>query len=296
MRLDVHQHLWTEPLLSALSARRELPRVRRDGLRWRLEIAGEPPSLLDDAADEPSLRAALVHLDGLDLALVAPSCALGVEPDVAAAYAEGVRDLPAEFGAWGCADPRDGATAVDRLLDEGFAGLCLPAGALASPAGVERCGPVLERLERRDAPLLVHPGPDPWAPAGPQAAGASWWPAMTDYVCGLHAAWHAFVGFGRRSFPRLRVVFAALAGGAPLHVERLAARGGPAERALDPLIFYETSSYGPRALDAMARVVGIDQLVHGSDRPVVAPAPPPGPLGPAAWRAMTEANPARVLA
>src|SRR3954463_6540490 len=80
MRLDVHQHLWTEPLLSALSARRELPRVRRDGLRWRLEIAGEPPSLLDDAGDQPSLRAALVHLDGLDRALVAPSCALGCEP------------------------------------------------------------------------------------------------------------------------------------------------------------------------------------------------------------------------
>src|SRR3954451_9296703 len=84
-------------------------------------------------------------------------------------------------------------------------------------------------------------------------------------------------------------------GGAPLHLERLAARGGPAERALDPLTFYETSSYGPRALDAMARVVGVDQLVHGSDRPVVAPAPAPGPLGPAAWRAMTEANPARLL-
>jgi predicted TIM-barrel fold metal-dependent hydrolase len=118
---------------------------------------------------------------------------------------------------------------------------------------------------------------------------------MTEYVSGLHAAWHAFLAAGRRALPRLRVVFAALAGGAPLHLERLAARGGPAERALDPLVFYETSSYGPRALDAMARVVGVDQLVHGSDRPVVAPCVAPGPLGPAAWRAMTEANPARLL-
>src|SRR5437763_512285 len=172
MRLDVHQHLWTEPLLATLSARSELPRVRRDGLRWRLEIEGEPSSLLDVAGDAPSLRAAL-----------------------AAA-----------------------------------------------------------------------------------TAGPSWWPAMTGYVCGLHVAWHAFIAFGRPAFPRLRVVFAALAGGAPLHVERLAARGGPVGRALDPLVFYETSSYGPRALDAMARVVGVDQLVHGSDRPVVAPSPAPGPL------------------
>src|SRR3954463_8122218 len=297
MRVDVHQHLWTEPLLSALSARRELPRVRRAGLRWRLELAGEPAGLLDVAGDDPGLRAALVHLDGLDRALVAPSCALGCEPGVVEAYAEGARDLPPAFGAWGAvalAEP-DAAAAADRLLDEGFAGLCVPAGALASPERLERSAPVLERLERRGAPLLVHPGPDPWAPAGPQSGDPAWWPAMTGYVSGLHAAWHAFVGFGRRSLPPLRVVFAALAGGAPPPVERLAARGGPAERALDPLIFYETSSYGPRALDAIARVVGVDQLVHGSDRPVVAPAPAPGPLGPAAWRAMTETNPARLL-
>src|SRR4051794_33457181 len=170
MRFDLHQHVWTEPLLGALSARQELPRVRRDGLRWRLELAGEPASHLDLAGDEPSLRAALVHLDGLDRALVAPSCALGFEPDVVEAFADGVRELPGEFGAWGALPLREcSPPAVDRLIDEGFAGLCVPAGALASPAGVERCGPVLERLERRGAPLLVHPGPDPFAPPG--AAG-----------------------------------------------------------------------------------------------------------------------------
>jgi hypothetical protein len=93
----------------------------------------------------------------------------------------------------------------------------------------------------------------------------------------------------------LRVVFAMLAGGAPLHLERLAARGGPAARAFDRNLFYDTSSYGSRAIDAMVRVVGIDQLVHGSDRPVVAPPPAPGPLGVAAWEAMTRSNPARLF-
>ena len=50
-------------------------------------------------------------------------------------------------------------SAIERLLDEGFAGACVPAGALGGPEGFERLGPVLETLERRDAPVLIHPGP-----------------------------------------------------------------------------------------------------------------------------------------
>jgi hypothetical protein len=111
----------------------------------------------------------------------------------------------------------------------------------------------------------------------------------------MHAAWHAFAVRGRTAHPALKVVFAMLAGGAPLHHERLAARGGPGGREVDRGLFYETSSYGGRMLDAMVRVVGIDQLVHGSDRPVVAPPIGPGPLGEAAWEAMTRANPGRLL-
>src|SRR4051812_34329171 len=111
----------------------------------------------------------------------------------------------------------------------------------------------------------------------------------------MHAAWHMFVAHGRPAHPRLRVVFAMLAGGAPLHLERLAGRGGPAGDVIDPGVYYDTSSYGARMIDSMVRVVGIDQLVHGSDRPVVAPFAPPGPLGEAAWRAMTETNARRLL-
>jgi hypothetical protein len=111
----------------------------------------------------------------------------------------------------------------------------------------------------------------------------------------MNAAWHAFVAVGRKLLPELRLVFAMLAGGAPLHVERLLARGGPGARAFDQNLFYDTSSYGERAIQATVNVVGIDQLVHGSDRPVVAPPAPPGPLGAAAWEAMTRTNPGRVF-
>jgi len=67
-------------------------------------------------------------------------------------------------------------------------------------------------------------------------------------------------------------VFAMLAGGAPLLSERLAARGGPPIDLSDPRTFYESSSYGDAAIGAMAGLVGADQLVYGSDRPVVDPA------------------------
>ena len=89
-------------------------------------------------------------------------------------------------------------------------------------------------------------------------------------------------------------VFAMLAGCGPLHAERLAARGGPADAIHDPLIWFDSSSYGARTLDSMLRMVGVDRLVHGSDRPVIA-APDPHRLGDAVDHAMTVGNPERVL-
>jgi hypothetical protein len=98
-----------------------------------------------------------------------------------------------------------------------------------------------------------------------------WWPALTSYVAGMQSAWLAFLTAGRGSHPRLRVVFSMLAGLAPLHAERLACRGGPRPSSPDPLVFYDTSSYGASAVRAMEGAVGAQQLLYGSDRPVVEP-------------------------
>jgi hypothetical protein len=305
LRIDVHQHLWSEPLVEAITARTSAPRLRRHGLVWELELPGEDRCSVDVDGDEVPTRGALVHLDGLDLALIALSAPLGVEAlpreeadPVLEAYHLGIDALPHSFGGWGALPWRDAAPAdVDALLERGYAGVSIPAEAIATPAGLERAAPLLQRLERRSGALFVHPGPDPWAPRAAAATGAPpWWPALTTYVAGMNAAWHAFAARGRTLLPDLRIVFAMLAGGAPLHLERLAARGGRMSAALDRKIFYDTSSYGTRAIDAMVRVVGIDQLVHGSDRPVVAPPAAPGPLGQAAWEAMTRHNPARIFA
>ncbi len=93
----------------------------------------------------------------------------------------------------------------------------------------------------------------------------------------MHASWLAFLAAGRAAHPRLRVVFTMLAGLAPLHCERLASRGGPAAHVPDPLTFYDTSSYGPSSIRALAEHAGPAQLLYGSDRPVVEPDPLPAP-------------------
>ncbi len=300
--IDVHQHLWTEPLLGALSARRSAPRVIASRGGWIVRVEGEPDAELPPDAGDLARRGALVRRDGLDRALIAPSCPLGIESlprgeaeSLLAAHLDGMRELGDAFGWWAAValDDPDPAE-LDAALDAGAAGLCLPACALGSFAGVARCAGLLERLEERGAPLLVHPGPAPCSDALAASCAPEWWPALTGYVAGMNAAWHAFLAVGRPAFPSLRVSFAMLAGLAPLHQERLAARGGPAGRTVDRLTFYDTSSYGPRAIDAMLRIVGVDQLVHGSDRPVVEP-PDSSALGEAVERSLRERNPARLL-
>jgi 6-methylsalicylate decarboxylase len=294
--IDIHQHLWPEPLLSALSRRREPPMLVRHAEGWTLRLRGEPEGVVDLADHDPERRAALVRADGLDRALVAPSVPLGIEelPSAEAeplldAYHEGVEALPEELGAWAAVglDEPDAAR-LASLLDAGFVGACVSASALGGPGGFDRLGPALETLERRGAPLFVHPGP---ATVGDVDRFPGWWAALNDYVASMQAAWHAFAVWGREAHPTLRVCFAMLAGLAPLQRERLVTRGGTAIS--DPHVFLDVSSYGGRVVDGVLREVGVDRLVHGSDRPVAEPIDPA--LGDAVRAALRERNPARLL-
>jgi 6-methylsalicylate decarboxylase len=282
VQADLHQHLLGEPLLEALASRNEAPLTRLDDGRWVLEVPGEPPHPVDPAAEDPAARRALLESDGLDRAAVALSGVLGVEglpgdeaERLLAAHDQGLTALPEPFGRWASVSLLEPSpAAVEAQLAGGAVGLTLPAGALSMPERVERLAPLLEPLARRSRPLFVHPGPCPWEQSPAPIAGGEWWPALTRYVAEMNAAWHAFVSVGPEPLPPARIVFALLAGLAPLHLERLAGRGGPADRALDARFLYEVSSYGPRSIEAVGRVVGAGQLVFGSDRPVGSPAPP----------------------
>ncbi len=162
MKIDVHQHLWTEPLIEALAVRGELPFVRTERGLTVLYLAGERPYVIDRESEEPALRADLVEQDGLDRALLCLSSPIGIEGLARAeaaplldAYHEGALALGSPFGVWGAiALDRPDAEDVDRLLELGCIGLSLPAGAIDGVDRVAGLRPVLERLEVPRPPAL----------------------------------------------------------------------------------------------------------------------------------------------
>jgi hypothetical protein len=203
------------------------------------------------------LRAEALAHDRVDVALLCMSSPLGVE----ALPAEEARPLldagttacgpDGRFRHWG-AIALDGAVPadVDAVLDRGALGLSLPAGALSGPERLGRIGPLLEALERRHAPLLVHPGPgleDRLAGVAP-VLGAAALVARPGRVPGPTAGGLAGLrgrGPARASRSARRV--RRPGGCAPLHAERIAARGGPVRRSAIP------SPFTTRRLTAPAR-------------------------------------------
>jgi 6-methylsalicylate decarboxylase len=283
MNVDLHQHIWTAPLIEGLAARTALPYAEVRGHTAVVHAAGERPSAIDLINESAERRTRLLYDDEVDLAVIALSSPIGIEglprdeaTPLIDAHLEGVAQLGARFASWGPlaldqAEPGD----VDALLARGCIGVSLPAGALSTPARLDALGSVLERIADREVPLFVHPGPGLDRPGAAEADAAEppWWVAVTGYVAQMQAAWFAFATAGRRDHPGLTTVFAMLAGGAPLLSERLATRGGPDVNLRDPLTYYDTSSYGPAAVEAMARRIGTSRLVYGSDRPVLEPLP-----------------------
>lgn len=272
--VDVHQHLWPEAVLRVLERRSAPPRARWHYDRWRTELPGEPAFEVDPREHDPHERARGLTVDR---ALVALSSPIGLEAlpardalAVIAAWQEAATQLPPELG-WWAATPEalagEGEAELAReAIAAGAAGVCLPANRLATPEQSNEALLLLGAVADAGAPVFIHPGP---ATTGAQHEPA-WWSPATDYVAQQHAAWHTFHHAIRPELPTLRAIFAGLAGLAPLQAERTAAKGGPiGEHTLaDPLTFYDTSSYGPRAVRAMATAVGIGQLVHGTDYPV----------------------------
>ena len=279
--IDVHQHLWPERVIGVLERRSSEPCARwRDG-HWEVRLAGEPSFEIDPRDHDLDRRLAALDDSNVDRAIVALSAPVGVEDlpaeealEAVSGWTEAAAALPPRLDWWASVPsevPLDDQIGVVRgALARGASGLCLPAGRLASPSAASAALPLLAACAEAGVAVFVHPGPA--VGAGGEAV---WWPAATAYVAQEHAAWHAFHAVVRRELRDLSVIFALLAGLAPMHVERTVRRGGTeVETALtDQLCFYETSSYGRRAIRAMVCAVGVGQLVHGSDYPAVAPGP-----------------------
>lgn len=309
--IDVHQHLWPEQLIEALRARSTPPRL----IGWTLHLAGEPPQQIDPRDHDLAVRLA-GEPAGRARICMSLSTPLGIEnlPAVQAqpllqAWREGAMQWKDPVSAWTAISTREpDLTALKADFDAGFIGLQVGADLLSSPAALEAAAPVLAVCESAGKPVFVHPGP-----VAPVRGVPQWWAPVVDYTAQLQAAWWSWHAVGRSLLPGLRVCFAAGAGLAPIHHERFTARGGGNLGTVDTDTFVETSSYGPQAIDALIRVLGVDVIVLGSDQPYAEPLdvgtklegmPLTGGirtpahrlvLGTAAAHAITTANPTRLL-
>ncbi len=282
--------------MTALRARRDAPRLEG----WTLHLDGEPPGAVRPEDHDPARRAGRLREQGAR-AVLAHSSPLGVEElplresrHLLDACHEGLAHLGPRLG-WWAALPR--ATAfgsgagrpLAALLERGAAGLQVPATWLSGPDDVRALGPLLATLQEAGRPLLVHPGP---AGAHPHAPRPGWWAPVVDYTVQMATAWWAWQAAARPGLASLRVCFAAGAGLAPVHHERLRARGGPTTQ-VDPLSFVDLSGYGGQAFDALLRVLGIDVLVSASDHPYAQALDLTH--DPAAQRAVCSTNPHRLM-
>lgn len=254
--VDLHQHLWPGSFVDALRARSEPPLLAGDRL-----VTPEGAFPFDRSAHEPETRLRLLDRDGIDTAVLSLQPSLGVEAlngaerdELERAWLGGIAEVVRASGG------RFRAFAPWRVAD-GFAGTSVGAAALLDP---ERAGP-LDAAEQAGALVFVHPEAPGMSPAG----RPGWWSWTVEYTAQMQAAYFAWLAGGRTRWPTLRIVFAILAGGAPFQLERLSQRGVVVRSALDLGVYFDTATYGRRALELCVETFGVGQLAYGSDTPVV---------------------------
>lgn len=284
--VDFHQHLWPEPLVAELARRTRPPRLRGS----LLDLAGEGTCEVDLAAHDLDVRLDLLDRLELDVAVVSLPPTLGFDrlahddrSALVEAYERGIRDLAAASG--GRIVPlgadRDGG---------GFAGVCVGAPDLLQ---LERLAPWLDDLEQRGVFVFVHPGAASRPPGAPE-----WWPAVVEYTAQMQAAYGAWLAQGAERWPALRIVFAILAGGGPFQLERLQSRGVAGRDVVYDNVYFETASYGRRALELCFATFGVGHVLFGSDVPVNDPLPTLESVrafGDAVADALCDKNPSRLL-
>jgi hypothetical protein len=255
---DVHQHLWPEELIALLAARREPPCLRGHDL----VLADEGRFRVDLAEHRLEQRLARLDRHGTDIAVISLQPTLGIEglPEsdrlaLASAWHEGAQRLIT------VGRGRIRALASGACLT-GFAGACVSATDVVK--GGCDFDLLVEQLATREQVLFVHPGPGRPPPGAPP-----WWAPVVDYTAQMQAAYMTWLARRYGGGPRPAAIFAILAGGAPVNLERLVSRGGDAQLALDPSVFLDVASYGQRAIELCLATFGVRQLLFGSDFPVV---------------------------
>jgi predicted TIM-barrel fold metal-dependent hydrolase len=285
MRVDVHQHLWPAPFVEVLRRRSSPPRVEGS----MLEL-GEGTYPFDVVDHEPEGRIEALDRQGVDLAVLSLQPTIGLcelaheeRDELTAVWEDGVQQIVAASGG------RFAALAAGHAVP-GFVGCAVPAAALRD---VDALTSLLESVHESGGFLFVHPSGGVRTPGAPE-----WWPAIFDYVAEMQAAYLTWLSYAQRRFPAVNVVFAILAGGGPFQLERLASRGVDVRSGLHRNVFFDTASYGRRAIELCIETFGVHQLVYGSDFPVIDPTPTLraiGGFGGSVVQLITADNPKRLL-
>lgn len=287
MTFDLHQHLWPHGFLEALRRRTDPPFLRSEEL-----VTPEGTFGFAAVDHDPESRIARLDRDGIDVAILSLQSTLGVE-----ALPPVERDELEETWLEGAAEIVRGSSGRFRALapwrvTEGFAGTSVGASALLETG---RGADALRAVDRAAGLVLVHPEAEGAVPAGRPA----WWNWTAGYTVQMQRAYLAWLGGGRETYPSVRIVFALLAGGAPIQHERLAHSGVHVRSARDPDTLFETSTYGRRAIELCIETFGVERLVYGSDTPVVDSRPTLSAvqgLGDSVARLLQSDNPERLLA
>ena len=255
---DVHQHLWPPAFVDALSRRTAMPYLEGSTLHT---LEGAFP--IELGQHELGTRLGVLDRSGIDTAVVSLQPTLGLDvieeserTQLESIWEDAILELAAAAGG------RIVPLAVGRPRT-GFAGVSVGADRLDD---LDALAPVLDGL-RGSGFLFVHPVADT-----PPAGTPPWWAAVVAYTSQMQQAYLRWLAAGQERWPDVDVVFAILAGGAPIQLERLASRGVDVRSALHRNVFFDTASYGRRALELCIETFGVEQLVFGSDAPVVDPA------------------------
>ena len=131
----------------------------------------------------------------------------------------------------------------------------------------------------------------------PSAGMPIWWPNLGVYPGLSIRAFFGWRTLGASRWPGLRVCFAIMAGGAPFLEERWRAFSGET-RAIDRNMYMDTASCGRLALECGMATYGVEQIVLGTDIPVISPLPlgrALTDLGAAVEDAVAHTNPLRLF-
>jgi 6-methylsalicylate decarboxylase len=246
--VDFHQHVWPDAVRRVLEARRRPPYLR--GRILTLPVGGRFE--VEPGAYMPEARLAELDRNGLERAVVSLPPTSEPTADVIEAWHDEASAL--QRASRGRLVP----LAYEAALP-GFPGAIVGAPRFAD-AGASAA--LLAGLEQLDQFVFVHPG----AVAG--ADGPGWLTSGVGYTQQMLAAYASWLNGGGARLGSLRVVFALLAGGAPFQLERFFRRGLDVRTPFAANTWFDTSSYGERALELSLQTFGARKLVFGSDAPI----------------------------